>query len=292
VALRSDGSTLVQCRLCSLCHISPRPEPDEVADYYKPGYFLGQSHFFQGSNYCLERDRAITRGETTGYKELLRAFDLEGKSILDIGCGSGALLQLLKPFKPKALVGVDIAEYPVAWGRKRYGLDLRCCPLGDACFPTASFDLVLLIDVVEHVHDLRDFTTELRRILSPGGAVFVVTPNYDSMKLAGKAWVPLHRDYEHLQYFGTRSMEQLCRRVGFAVASLWTDGCPISLKSYPKLYRFGLHRLKCPQVALVNGLSRLRYEIGKVRTPDCGLNLFAVCRPMEGWRSSAGCGVE
>jgi 2-polyprenyl-3-methyl-5-hydroxy-6-metoxy-1,4-benzoquinol methylase len=276
VVIRQDGLPIQECAPCGLAFVDPRPSPQQLKEYYSRGYFSGEKDFFHGKDYCLERDKAIESGLLTGYREIVSNFDLEGKAILDIGCASGALLSSLKKHNPKELVGIDSAEYPVTFGRERYDLDLRRQTLVEANLPADHFDLVTLIDVIEHVEDLGGFLIESRRVVKPCGNIFVVTPNYLSFSVAKKAWVSLYQDFEHLQYFSRQSLTAACARAGFRMVKSWTDSMPFRIRPYPTLHRRNLHRLLHPCTALENAAFSLRYKLADRKDRSAGLVLKAV----------------
>jgi SAM-dependent methyltransferase len=106
--------------------------------------------------------------------DLLADIPAEGKSLLDISCKEGEVLQALQRrgfllrgtnFEPHgpALNGIPID----------YGVDLlRQLPYDDA-----SFDVVLLVEVIEHLENHRVALGELARVLKPGGVLVLTTPN-------------------------------------------------------------------------------------------------------------------
>jgi len=106
--------------------------------------------------------------------ELLTDIPTDGKRLLDVSCKEGDVLQVLKPrsfvlrgtnFEPE---GPSLDGIPVD-----YGVDLlRRLPYEDA-----SFDIVLLIEVIEHLENHRTALSELARILKPGGVLILTTPN-------------------------------------------------------------------------------------------------------------------
>jgi 2-polyprenyl-3-methyl-5-hydroxy-6-metoxy-1,4-benzoquinol methylase len=276
VACRQDGLPLLHCPNCDLAYIDPRPSPEQLRNYYDSGYFQGQKDFFAGSDYCEMRDRAITDKAITGYGEIISNFDLAGKSILDIGCGSGALLKLVSLHDPAQVIGIDVAEYPLAYGRSRYGLDLRQANLAEVGFPSESFDIVLMIDLIEHVEDLPNFLREVARVLRPGGCVFLMTPNYAAFSRAGSSWICLQKDFEHLQYLSPGSLARMAATVYLRVVRWWTNGIPMSLSSYPALYPRGLHRVFHPVVSLSNLSKKLRHALVTGMRHDSGLYLYAI----------------
>jgi len=224
------------------------------------------------------RDRAITDKAITGYGEIISNFDLVGKKILDIGCGSGALLKLVSLHDPAQLIGIDVAEYPLAYGRSRYGLDLRHTSLEEVGFPSESFDIVFMIDLIEHVEHLLLFLREVTRILRSGGYIFLMTPNYAAFSGVGNSWVCLHKDFEHLQYLSPGSLQQLATKVSLQVTRWWTEGLPILLSSYPRLHRMGFHRILYPTVSVSNFGKKLRYASHSAIHSDIGHNLYAILK--------------
>jgi SAM-dependent methyltransferase len=281
VALRSDGLAIQECASCGLAFIDPRPSPSQLAAYYSDGYFCGERDFFHGKNYCLARDQSVSAGEVTGYREIVANFDLQGKTVLDVGCASGALLCLLREHKTKEVIGIDSAEYPVSFGIEHYGLDLRRATLEQAQLPSASFDLVTLIDLIEHVEDLHNFLREVRRVLKPAGNIFIITPNYLAYSFARNRWTCLYKDFEHLQYFGEQSLREVCGQIGWSLMKCWTDSAPFRTYEYPRLYKHGVHRLLHPGVSVRNGIAQFRYKRAAANQPLLGVNLNAIIRLQE-----------
>ena len=97
--------------------------------------------------------------------------------ILDVGCGYGRTLAQLAVLGYHRLVGVDPAGAMIARGRHLYpDLDLRVLAPGPLAFPDACFDAVLLIAVLTCVpadDDQRALVAEIRRVLRPGGLLYV-----------------------------------------------------------------------------------------------------------------------
>ena len=71
-------------------------------------------------------------------------------------------------------IGIDIAKEPIAWGLRKYGLDLRLGGFEDADFDEQSFDLILMIDTIEHVENPSALFDHLVSLLAPGGRLIVV----------------------------------------------------------------------------------------------------------------------
>jgi 2-polyprenyl-3-methyl-5-hydroxy-6-metoxy-1,4-benzoquinol methylase len=277
VVSRDDGLPIQQCGACLLAYVDPRPGSKQLSDYYANGYFSGEKDFFKGKDYCRERDEAIGQQAVTGYKEIVSNLEIKDKTVLDVGCASGALLQALRSSGPRELIGVDSAEYPVSFGKANYNLDLRCETIESADLADEYFDLITMIDVIEHVEDLKAFLSNVRRILKPAGAVFVSTPNYDSYYLARDDWSCLYQDFEHLQYFSKQSLSSLFSGFGMEMVKCWNNSLPFRLREYPILHRYALHQVLHPGIAFKNGWTKLNHKL--VRNPDrAGLILNAIFR--------------
>jgi len=275
IVSRDDGLPIQECQSCFLAYVDPRPGSQQLSHYYASGYFSGEKDFFKGKDYCRERDDAIQHQAVTGHKEIISNLDLTDKVILDIGCASGALLQSLKSNGPGELIGIDSAAYPVSFGRAKYNLDLRCETIESANLADDYFDLITMIDVVEHVENLKAFCSAVRRVLKPGGAVFVCTPNYDSYQLAKTNWSCLYQDFEHLQYFNKRSLNALFAAVGLQMLKCWNNSLPFRLQEYPTLHRYYLHQIFHPRTALKNGWIKLNHRWAQ-NADSAGLILNAI----------------
>lgn len=97
--------------------------------------------------------------------------DLE---ILDVGCGTGLMLQELRPLGNAT--GIDISDEALQFCRKR-GLDnVRNADVLDLPFDADRFDFVTAMDIVEHIDDDVSALRQCRRVLKPGGRLFIFTP--------------------------------------------------------------------------------------------------------------------
>ena len=108
--------------------------------------------------------------------DLIRRYaPLEGARILDIGCGLGVYVRKFREFSDD-VYGIDIDARRLREGAKTTpGLMLA---VGEHLpFPDASFDVVVLNEVIEHVHDDRATMAEAFRVIAPGGHVVVYAPN-------------------------------------------------------------------------------------------------------------------
>jgi 2-polyprenyl-3-methyl-5-hydroxy-6-metoxy-1,4-benzoquinol methylase len=135
--------------------------------------------------------------------------------LLDVGCGSGRFLALLRRAGWQ-VSGIEPDPLAAAAARERYGIEVLAGSIEAAGLPAHSFDAVVLSHVVEHVSDPAALLAACRRLLRPGGRLALSTPNAESRghRRFGAAW--LHLDVpRHLFLFSAPALAALLERAGF-----------------------------------------------------------------------------
>jgi SAM-dependent methyltransferase len=100
----------------------------------------------------------------------------EQPRILDVGCGTGANLEMLAAFG--AAEGVDVSEDALAFCRARGLTNVRLGAGERLPYEDNSFDLVTALDVVEHLDDDAAGLQEMRRVLRPDGRALLFVPAF------------------------------------------------------------------------------------------------------------------
>jgi len=135
-----------------------------------------------------------------------------GGRLAELGCGSGGMLEALGRFG--TAVGVETDPALRARARER-GLDVRPGALPDP-IPLAAggWDAVCLFDVLEHVDEEAGALATCRRLLAPGGRLFVTVPAY--------AWLWSRHDemLGHRRRYTTGRLRRAAEEAGFAVERL------------------------------------------------------------------------
>lgn len=137
-----------------------------------------------------------------------------GAKILDIGCGNGDFVRLASLLGWDAQ-GLDPDPSAVAAGRKA-GLMVMEGGFPNVDMSDGQFDVVILSNVIEHVHDPVLALREVYRILKPSGRIWLATPNLDSAghHIFQNNWRGIEPP-RHLVIFNPSSLILACKRVGF-----------------------------------------------------------------------------
>jgi len=106
---------------------------------------------------------------------------VEGKTVLDIACGSGYGSHILKvQGKAKKVIGVDLSAKAVIHASKEHketAVDFLRGTIDNIAFHQAQFDVVVSLETIEHVRNCEGTLAEIYRVLTPGGTLIISTPN-------------------------------------------------------------------------------------------------------------------
>ncbi|HEX2878926.1 MAG TPA: methyltransferase domain-containing protein [Polyangiaceae bacterium] len=161
--LRIPG-LIVRCEGCSFWYKIP-VRSDDIPESYQGDY---------GQDEAVER---YMLGEQTRvfYRKVLAGLSARRGRLLDLGCGYGALLEEANRLGYDAQ-GIDLSNPLVLKARER-GLNVECKSAEDLD-EVGAFDVVTMLDIIEHVSDPLALLAAARRALKPGGELVVYTPNH------------------------------------------------------------------------------------------------------------------
>jgi SAM-dependent methyltransferase len=213
---------IAECVTCHLVRATPRCPPERIAARYSADYFWKE---YLPSLGVIDGhvDPGFVDARYRPWIELLATHGLAQGRLLEIGTGAGLFSKAMQRAGWET-VGVEVNGDAAAFARDRLGLDVRQTYAEDVTEPPASFDVVAMMDVIEHVPDPAAVVTTARRLLKPGGLLLMQTPNLDSIsRLAlGSPWAVLS-PAEHLYYFTESTMRALLERTGFqGVEFVWS----------------------------------------------------------------------
>jgi len=164
--------------------------------------------------------------------------NLNSIRILEIGCSTGALMELLEQ-NGGDVYGIDI-ESP--WSKcyyydenKRLFCDLQ---EEDISFKIGNFDLIIAQEVIEHIKKPYDFLVNTHKLLNIGGKILLTTPNLTGITafLKGEKWCGTATE-SHMLLYTKRSLDFLLNNCGFKKIKSFTNIIPIVYQNkYPWLW--------------------------------------------------------
>ena len=221
-----DTFNAVQCRRCSLVYLNPRPSMDDLDQIYPPNYHAFQFSAAQfGLAYTVRR-----RLEAYRLMSFCEGFAANAR-ILDVGCGDGFHLGLLKEFGDPTWVldGVDASARAVEAACEA-GIQVYQGTVQSAGLIPESYDLIFLIATIEHVADPVDVMFAVRNLLKPGGRVVIVTDNTDTLDFSlfrNRHWGGYHFP-RHWNLFSESTLRRLALLTSLQVDTVETIVSPVN----------------------------------------------------------------
>jgi SAM-dependent methyltransferase len=229
-----EAFRLVDCLNCGHIFQNPRPTAAVIDRYYPENYIPFLRAIEDEPSPFKRLERSYGRHMRCG-----RVHRAAGKvgNLLDVGCATGIFLDGMRRLGWQ-VAGVEPSASAVAYARSRFGLDIFEGRLEDAGYPDASFDVVTLWDVLEHVHEPRVVLAEIGRILRPGGLLVLSLPNPDSLeaRLLGTHWLGWDLP-RHLNLFRPMFLQKHLAQAGFRTKRIesFTAGYSVLLMSLEQL---------------------------------------------------------
>lgn len=204
---------LLRCGGCGHLGLDVRMSPPEIGQLY--------TNYYPRSSFDVEAwsppgDPAAWRIWWSGLRASAFRWVPRNVRVLDIGCGFGESLGYHRRRGCDAH-GVE-ADANILRVAARYGLTVRVGLFEPEAYEPASFDVVTLDQVIEHVGDPMRVLAGVARVLKPGGMAILSTPNARGWgaHAFGRRWIHWHAPY-HQQFFTPASMERVAMAAGLAV---------------------------------------------------------------------------
>ena len=123
-------------------------------------------------------DSSMGKGVRRFYSLLVSQVELfQGAAVLDVGCGTGALLRKMADTCGITGCGIDISENMVAEAKAKCPeMDIQVSRCESMPFETGAFDIITVCLAYHHFADKDGFAREAARILKPGGALHIADP--------------------------------------------------------------------------------------------------------------------
>ena len=204
------GFPIVRCAACRLVFSNPQVDESLVVEEYRGGL----SNDLWVDVLTSERQLALDRDKFGAILDELEPHGGAGR-LLDVGCSIGLFLEQARG-RGWDGVGIEFSEKARSYARDSFGLEVIERPLADSGLEPESFDVVTLLSVIEHTTEPRRMLREIATVLKPGGALYIIAPNVESL-----ACRVLHEraatfdGRNHLVYFSAETLSDALAREGY-----------------------------------------------------------------------------
>jgi len=210
IAWVENGFTGRRCD-CGLLYISPRPDAEEVLDFYNAEAANRKARSRVGQDFA---------GRLNGRHrlKLLRKHISRGR-LLEIGPGGGYFLHESRRagFSP---FGIELNRHQAVFIETKLGIPVEMKPLTESSFGGTSFDVICHFEVISHFYDpIYEFEMFHQR-LRGGGILFFETGNGGDLSPGWLRFIGRLQYPDHLFLFSERNIEELCKRTGFRILSI------------------------------------------------------------------------
>jgi SAM-dependent methyltransferase len=226
-----NGAGLVKCPQCGLVFVGTRPDPNELYALYGETYFHNDESGVVGYSNYIGDEQNIRKTSRRRLKHV-ECFVKPGR-MLDVGCAMGFFIDEAKK-RGWQVQGMDVSSFAVEYARSHFGLDVQHGALTELDFPAGSYDLITLMDVIEHVPDPTAYVRRAAELLRSGGVLVLATPDVDSLpaRLAGEKWVGYKLSEEHIYYFSVKTLTRMLYDDGFEVVNVRHVGKVVTLNLF------------------------------------------------------------
>jgi 2-polyprenyl-3-methyl-5-hydroxy-6-metoxy-1,4-benzoquinol methylase len=207
-AISKESFVLVQCENCLFKFTNPRPDEASIGRYYESEEYISHSNTSQGiTNKAYQVVRAITLKQKVS---LINRFVPQKGSILDYGCGTGHFLSACQK-KGWKIAGFEPNAAARTQATALTGTTIEAADI--SIFAPASFEVITLWHVLEHIHQLNDTVKKILALLKPQGYLIVAVPNADSLDAQKykESWAAYDVP-RHLYHFNQNTMKRFLKK--------------------------------------------------------------------------------
>ena len=203
--MRKGEWSYSRCRDCGLLSSEPIPSPQQIEEHYRTKFHAG--------NYETLRRYASQYRHV--YEQLANwVAPKPGERILDVGCFTGDLIEVLRSRGADAF-GLELQPEAVRIAQERMPGRVFQADVNGSQFPPGPYDTITMMAVIEHVVDPVNFIRRAHSLLVPNGRLLLQTPDASSTlaHVMRSYWPPL-APIEHIHLFTRASMRTLLRDFG------------------------------------------------------------------------------
>lgn len=213
----NEEYAITECNNCKFWFTNPIPEENRIGKYYESEEYVSHSNTNQGLIHKLYQSvRNYTLKKKLSLIEKLKTAD---KRLLDIGSGTGEFSYTCQN-NGWDVIGIEPSEKARKYAIQNYDLDVKT-EEGINSLESASFDIISMWHVLEHVYNIDDRLNEIKRLLKENGYLIIAVPNrlsYDALHYKEK-WAAYDVP-RHLYHFTPNDIENISKKYNFELENI------------------------------------------------------------------------
>ena len=262
-----------RCISCGHLFLNPRPAIEELPAIYPPDYY---SYNYNQAVHPVARSAKDWLDERKA-RRWLRNVATKAPRFLDVGCGDGRYLRLFQSWGvPKGQLWGTELDARVVEKLQGEGFQVRKGAIEAVQdLPCEFFDLIVMLQVIEHVADPAAVVAKLEKLLSPSGVLVIETPNVESLDFhlfQRRYWGGYHFP-RHWNLFTPKTLNRLLKHASLQLVEIsylpahtfWVYSIHHTVK-----YKYGFRTLarllnpfrNVPLLAMATGFDLLRAALG------------------------------
>jgi len=211
--LPAEPFFVVKCRNCNIIYLNPRLKEPAMKNLYNDGHYYSSKERTGYGDYLSQE-----RGLRLTFKSFINKLDLlslTNDRLLEVGCGYGFFLDEAKKHY-SYVAGTELSEDAGRYAGALTGADVFIGELTTIPHDLRDFDIIVAINVIEHIYSPIDFLASVRERLGMNGHIVLATPDIGSFwyKILKSRW-PSFKIPEHVVFYSQETLADLLKRSGF-----------------------------------------------------------------------------
>jgi 2-polyprenyl-3-methyl-5-hydroxy-6-metoxy-1,4-benzoquinol methylase len=214
---RPDRLAVGQCDACGAYYLPRIPTAQHLATFYESYSTTHQGWHTAKGIAAAHRAARRRRGGNGLLQAMARRHELRAAHLLELGCGRGSFLLDAKELQ------ADVSGMEIDAAARRFVNDLGipCHATLDAAAEHGPYDIIVALNLIEHLPDPRGWLQTIASLLRSGGMLVLWTPNAAQIDVLGAGWVGFRVDLDHLTYFSARTLSTLLLDAGLWPEAHW-----------------------------------------------------------------------
>ncbi|CAG4887791.1 methyltransferase domain-containing protein [Paraburkholderia saeva] len=224
-AFRPFGPDYGECKNCgTLVYLKQIPHEhsfvkDDDTDFYGKSYWLERQQDQFGTADIYSRARQDLTERNLHWLNTLLKYRLPTAKVVELGCSHGSFVALMRQAGYDAS-GVEMSPWVVEFGKKTFGIPVSVGPIENLDMPSASVDIIVAMDVLEHLADPVATMARCMELLKPDGLLLIQTPQfkenmeYGELVESSARFLEMLIPQEHIYLFSENSVTRLFERLG------------------------------------------------------------------------------